>query len=81
VLLACVLVEMWQFYADSFCWIGFYLLQSRFAVLSWLSPLRGMTLFSYPVTAPMPWAPIVASLLFAGVCLCASVLVLQRKEY
>jgi hypothetical protein len=81
VLMACVLDEMWQFYAASFCWIGFYLLQSRFAVLSWLSPLRGMTLFSYPVTAPMPWAPIVASLLFAGVCLCASVLVLQRKEY
>jgi hypothetical protein len=81
VLMACLLDEMWQFYAASFCWIAFYLFQSRFAVISWLSPLRGMTLFSYPLTAPFPWAPIVASLVFAGVCLAASVLVLQRKEY
>jgi hypothetical protein len=81
VLLACVLDDMWQFYAATFCWIAFYLLQSRFAVISWASPLRGMTLFSYPLTAPMPWAPIVASLALAGVFLCASVLVLQRKEY
>jgi hypothetical protein len=81
VLLACVLDEMWQFYAAGLCWIAFYLLQSRFAFVSWISPLRGMSLFSYPLTAPMPWAPVVASLVFAGVCLCASVLVLQRKEY
>ncbi|MGD0901658.1 MAG: hypothetical protein ABR924_01835 [Terracidiphilus sp.] len=81
VLMACVLDEMWQFYAACFCWIAFYLLQSRFAVVSWVSPLRGMTLFSYPLTAPIPWAPIVASLALAGVFLCASALVLQRKEY
>jgi hypothetical protein len=81
VLLACVLDEMWQFYAACLCWIAFYLLQSRFAVLSWISPLRGMTLFSYPVTAPIPWVPVVASLALAGVFLCASMLVLQRKEY
>jgi hypothetical protein len=81
VLLACLLDEMWQFYAATFCWIAFYLLQSRFAVVSWLSPLRGMTLISYPLTAPMPWAPVVASLALAGALLCASMLVLQRKEY
>lgn len=81
VLLACVLDEMWQFYAATFCWIAFYLLQSRFAVLAWLSPLRGMSLISYPVTAPMPWAPVVASLALAGVFLCTSALVLQRKQY
>jgi hypothetical protein len=81
VLLACVLDEMWQFYAATICCIAFYLLQSRFAVVSWLSPLRGMTLFSYPLTAPMPWAPIIASLALAVVFLCASMLVLQRKEY
>jgi hypothetical protein len=81
VLLACVLDEMWQFYAACSCWIAFYLLQSRFAFVSWISPLRGMSLFSYPVTAPMPWAPVAASLALAGVFLCASVLVLQRKEY
>jgi hypothetical protein len=81
VLLACVLDEMWQFYAATFCWIAFYLLQSRFAVLAWLSPLRGMSLISYPVTALMPWAPVVASLALAGVFLCISALVLQRKQY
>jgi hypothetical protein len=81
VLMACVLDEMWQFYVATFCWIAFYLLQSRFAIISWVSPLRGMTLFSYPVTAPVPWAPIIASLALAGVFLCASMLVLQRKEY
>jgi ABC-2 type transport system permease protein len=81
VLMACVLDEMWQFYATSFFWMAFYLAQSRLAVIAWISPLRGMSLFSYPANAPMPWAPIVASLAFAGICLCASVLVLQRKEY
>jgi len=55
--------------------------QSRASFVAWISPLRGMSLFSYPSAAPFPWAPIVASLAFAGVCLCASVLVLQRKEY
>jgi hypothetical protein len=29
----------------------------------------------------MPWAPIIASLALAVVFLCASMLVLQRKEY
>jgi hypothetical protein len=81
VLMACVLDEMWQFYAACFCWIGFYLLQSRFAAISWISPLRGMSLISYPLAAPMPWAPILASLALAGVFLWASVVVLHRKEY
>ena len=81
VLMACVLDEMWQFYAAGFFWMAFFLVQSRASFVAWISPLRGMSLFSYPSAAPFPWAPIVASLAFAGVCLCASVLVLQRKEY
>jgi hypothetical protein len=81
VLMACVLDEMWQFMGGCFVWVAFFVLQSRFAVLSSLSPLRGMSLICYPLTTPMPWAPVVASLAFGGVFLCASVLVLQRKQY
>ena len=40
-----------------------------------------MSLISYPVTAPLPWAPVLTSLVAAGALLYASVLVLQRKEY
>jgi ABC-type transport system involved in multi-copper enzyme maturation permease subunit len=81
VLLACVLDEMWQFMGGCFIWVAFFLLQSRFAFLSSLSPLRGMSLICYPLNAPMPWITVWWSLAFAGVFICASVHVLQRKEY
>lgn len=81
VLMACVLDEMWQFMGGCLVWVAFFMLQSRFAVLSLLSPLRGMSLICYPLTAPMPWATVVASLAFAGVFLWASALVLQRRQY
>jgi hypothetical protein len=81
VLLSCLLELMWQLMAASFFWMMVLVLQLKSGFVAWLSPLRGMTLISYPLTAPIPWAPIVASLAFAGVCLYASVLVLQRKEY
>ncbi|MGA2671798.1 MAG: hypothetical protein ABSE99_01110 [Terracidiphilus sp.] len=81
VLLACVLDEMWQFTGACILWVGFFLLQSKVNMVSQISPLRGMSLNCYPLTAPMPWAPVVASAVLAGVLLYASVLVLQRKEY
>ena len=81
VLLSCLLEVMWQLLASSCFWMAVLMLQLKSGFVAWLSPLRGMTLISYPLTAPIPWAPIVASLAFTGVCLCASVLVLQRKEY
>ena len=81
VLISCLLATMWQLYAGIFFWMMVLVLQLKIGFVAWLSPLRGMTLISYPLTAPFPWAPIVASLVFAGVCLAASVLVLQRKEY
>jgi len=81
VLLACVLDEMWQFTGVCFLWVAVFLLQSRFEMLSRVSPLRGMSLNCYPITAPMPWAPVVTSAVLAGILLYASVLVLQRKEY
>jgi hypothetical protein len=40
-----------------------------------------MSLISYPVTAPMPWLPVVTSLALTAVLLYASARVLQRKEY
>ncbi|HWQ54304.1 MAG TPA: hypothetical protein VN442_11505 [Bryobacteraceae bacterium] len=79
--LACVLDEMWQFMGAWLCLTVVWLLQPRSDLVSQLSPLRGMSLFSYPATAPMPWAPVVASAVTATVLVCASVLVLQRKEY
>jgi len=81
VLLACLLDEMWQFYGGCLCCIAVFLLQSRLAAVSWLSPLRGMSLASYPMTGPMPWAPVISSSVMACVFLYTSMLVVQRKEY
>jgi hypothetical protein len=80
-LLACLLDEMWQFSGAVLCCIALFLLQSRFDVVSRISPFRGMSLISYPVTAPMPWAPALTSLVQTGGLLYASMLILQRKEY
>jgi hypothetical protein len=80
-LLACVLDEMWQFTGACICLGAVWMLQNRIALVAQLSPLRGMSLVSYPATAPMPWAPVLASVLLTGILLSASVLVLQRKEY
>jgi hypothetical protein len=81
VLMACVLDEMWQFMGACFFWVAVFLLQSKFDLLARVSPLRGMSLNCYPITAPMPWAPVLASLALTGLLLWASVLVVQRKEY
>jgi hypothetical protein len=81
VLFSCLLETWWLFMAQSFFWTILLMLQFKFSVVAWLSPLRGMSLISYPLTAPMPWAPLLASVALAGVCLFASVVVLERKEY
>ena len=80
-LLACVLDEMWQFTGACLCLGAVLVAQFRWTAVSAWSPLRGMNLLSYPVTAPMPWAPMVASVAFTGIMLFTSVRVLQRKEY
>lgn len=80
-LLACVLDETWQFMGGCLI-LGFVLaIQSRVAVISDFSPLRGMSLVSYPVTASVPWALVGASVVLITIFLYTSVLVLQRKEY
>ncbi len=81
VLLACLLDEVWQLMGAGLCWVAVLVLQIKFDVVSRVSPLRGMNLISYPATGPMPWAPVITSLVFTGVLLYASSLVLQRKEY
>ncbi len=81
VLLACILDEVWQLVAGGLCWIAILVLQIRFDVVSRVSPLRGMNLISYPVTGPMPWTPLITSLVFSGILLYAALLVLRRKEY
>jgi hypothetical protein len=80
-LLACVLDEMWQFMGACLCLCAVLAMQFRSTTVRQLSPLRGMNLWSYPLTAPMPWAPVVASVVCTGILVYASVLVLQRKEY
>jgi hypothetical protein len=81
VLLACAFDEMWQFTGACLCLTVVWLLQSRSDLVSQISPLRGMSLMSYSATSPMPWAPLVASVIITAVLVSASVLVLQRKEY
>lgn len=81
VLLACVLDEMWQFMGACLAWIAVYLLQSRFAVVAWVSPIRGMSISSYSSAAWMSLAPVLTSVVLVGVFLYSSVLILRRKEY
>jgi hypothetical protein len=81
VLLSCVLDETWHVTGAFLFWLSLFLLQSKFEWLARVSPLRGLSLNCYPITAPIPWAPIAGSLAFSVVCLCASVFVLRRKEY
>ncbi len=81
VLLACVLDEMWQFTGACIVWTAVFLLQSKFDWIAHISPLRGMSLNSYPITAPMPWVPVAASLVLAGLFVWMAVAFLQKKEY
>jgi hypothetical protein len=81
VLLACLLDEVWQLMASCLCWTVVLVLQTRFNIIARLSPLRGMSLISFPITAPMPWSLLVWSFVLTCGLLYASVLVLQRKEY
>jgi hypothetical protein len=81
VLLACVLDEMWQFMGACIIWVAVFFLQSKFDWIARISPLRGLSLNCYPITAPMPWAPVVASLMLTGVFVWMAVAFLQRKEY
>jgi hypothetical protein len=80
-LLACVLDEVWQFNVSVLCVGAIWLLQSHSVLVSHISPLRCMSLVSYPLTAPMPWTLVSTSLIITGLLLYASALVLQRKEY
>ena len=81
VLLACLLDEMWQLMCGCLCWAAVLVLQLRFDLVSRLSPLRGMSLISYPLGGPIPWAPITASVLLTIAFLSLAVLVVRRKEY
>ena len=79
--LSCVLDEMWQFTGTILILGGVAMLQFRFAGLSFLSPLRGISLLTCPLTAPAPWAPMLTSVMCVAVLLFASVRVLERKEF
>jgi hypothetical protein len=81
VLLACVLDEMWQFMGACIFWVAVFLSQAKFDWVARVSPLRAMSLNCYPIAAPMPWAPVVASLLLTGIFMWMSVAMLQNKEY
>jgi hypothetical protein len=80
VLLACLLDEMWQFMGACFFWVFVFMLQSKIEFISRVSPLRALALNCYTITAPMPWAPVLTSLVLTGVMLWASVVAVQRKE-
>jgi hypothetical protein len=79
--LACFLDEMWQFTAGCMILGGVWLLQSKFAAISYVSPLRGVSLFGSSLSAATPWAPVLASLALIAAFFFASVRVLERKEY
>jgi hypothetical protein len=81
VLLACVFDEIWQFTGAFIFWTAVFLLQAKFDWIARISPLRGMSLNCYPITAPMPWGAVLGSLALTVLLTWVSVLVVQRKEY
>jgi hypothetical protein len=81
VLLLCVLDETWHVSGAFLFWTIVFLLQSKFDWVARVSPLRGMSLNCYPITAPIPWTPVIASLALTGVFMWIAVVVVQRKEY
>jgi len=81
VFLACVLDELWQFMGACLVWAVVFVVESRFAVVARLSPIRGMILIPFSGEVPTQWAPVLTSLALTGVLLYASLQMLQRKEY
>jgi len=80
-LMACLLDEMWQFTGATFLLLIIAGLQFRFRFLAAFSPLRGMSLLSYPITAPMPWGILAVSLILSVILLIAAVKSVRDKEY
>jgi hypothetical protein len=80
-LLACLLDEMWQFTGACLLLLLIAGLQFRLRFIAEFSPLRGMSVLSYPITAPMPWAILAASVVVSGVLLFAAFKAVQEKEY
>jgi hypothetical protein len=80
-LLACVLDETWQFTGSCLILGALWALQSRFAAVAQLSPLRGMSLLSCPLGAPMPWASLLTAFAATGIFLSASISILQKKQF
>jgi hypothetical protein len=81
VLLSCLLDETWHVTGAFIFWTTVFLMQSKSSWVAQVSPLRGMSLNCYPITATMPWAPVIASLALTCAFLWIAVAVVQRKEY
>lgn len=81
VLLSCLLDEMWMFWVCCLI-VGFlWPLQFQQNWLGWLNPLRGLGLMALPITAPLPWATMLASVAIAALLLAASARILQSREF
>jgi hypothetical protein len=81
VFVACVLDEMWQFTGVGLVLVAVWFVQLRSALVAYFSPLRGMSLISYPITSGMPWPPLLTSTVAIVAFLWLSVLVVERREY
>jgi len=81
VFVACILDEMWQFSGVALALGALGILQFRSTIVARLSPLRGMSLISYPITGGLPWPPILTSVAMIAVFLWLSVMTVERKGY
>lgn len=79
--LATFLDDMWRINAGIFGLLAAWMLQSRFPYAAGFNPLAGISLFPYPLTAAMPWPPVITSGAAIAVFTWSSFLVLQRKEF
>ena len=79
--LATILDDVWRINAGVFGLVAMWMLQTRFPHAADFNPFAGMSLFSYPLTAAMPWAPVLTSVVAIAVLTWSSFLVLERKEY
>ncbi len=81
VFVSCVLDEMWQFTGVGLVLVAVWFFQLRSATLAHFSPLRGMSLISYPITGQIPWPPLLTSVIATIILLWLSIIAVERKEY
>ncbi len=79
--LATFLDDMWRTGVGVFSVFALLIVQARFPRMADFNPLSGMSLFTYPLSAAMPWAVVIAAAMACAIFAWLSIRILRWKEY